>query len=210
MTVPGGRGRLIAIEGGEGVGKSTQAARLASRLGAVLTREPGGTELGETIRSLLLDPARTVDARTEVLLMAAARARHVVEVVRPALTSGRHVVTDRFADSSLAYQGYGRGLAVEEVRAVSAFATDGLEPDLAVLLDVPATEATARVSGVPDRFEAAGDEFHRRVVAGFHALAAADPGRWCVVDGTGSPDEVEARVWRSVAVRLGVDQGSLR
>jgi dTMP kinase len=204
------RGRLIALEGGEGAGKSTQAARLANRLGAVLTREPGGTELGEAIRSLLLDPAGTVDARTEALLMAAARARHVVEVVEPALAAGRHVVTDRFVDSSLAYQGYGRGLPLDQVRAVSAFATGGLEADLAVLLDVPDGQAAARVAGVPDRFEAAGDEFHRRVVAGFHALAAAEPGRWCVVDGTGSPGEVEDRVWQAVAGRLSIGQGTSR
>ena len=210
MTTGGTRGRLIALEGGEGAGKSTQAARLAARLGAVLTREPGGTELGEAIRSLVLDPAGAVDVRTEVLLMAAARARHVVEVVEPALASGRHVVTDRFVDSSLAYQGYGRGIPLDEVRAVSAFATGGLEADLAVLLDVPAGQAAARVAGVPDRFEAAGGEFHRRVVAGFHALAAAEPGRWCVVDGTGSPEEVEDRVREAVATRLGIGSRTLR
>lgn len=210
MTGAATRGRLIALEGGEQAGKSTQAARLAARLGAVLTREPGGTELGEAVRSLLLDPAGSVDPRTEVLLMAAARARHVMEVVAPALASGRHVVTDRFIDSSLAYQGYGRGLPVDLVRAVSAFATDGLEADLAVLLDVPAGVASARAGGDADRFEAAGDAFHRRVGEGFRALAAAEPGRWCVVDGTGSADEVEARIWSAVVARLGLGQESVR
>jgi dTMP kinase len=169
----------------------------------VLTREPGGTELGEAVRALVLDPARAVDVRTEALLMAAARARHVVEVVEPALAAGRHVVTDRFVDSSLAYQGYGRGLDVEAVRAVSAFATGGLVADLVVLLDVPPGEAAARATGRPDRMEAAGDAFHRRVREGFLALAEAEPARWCVVDGTGPPDEVEARVWQAVAPRLG-------
>ena len=202
------RGLLIALEGGDGAGKSTQAARLAHRLGAVLTREPGGTALGEAIRALVLDPAGAVDPRTEALLIAAARARHVVEVVEPALASGRHVVTDRFVDSSLAYQGYGRGLPVADVRAVSHFATGGLVADLAVLLDVPAGQAAARVDGVPDRLEAAGDEFHRRVLEGFHALAAAEPSHWCVVDGTGPPDGVEARVWQAVAPRLAVGSAS--
>ncbi|HVM02088.1 MAG TPA: dTMP kinase, partial [Acidimicrobiales bacterium] len=190
--------RLIAFEGGEACGKSTQAALLASRLGAVLTREPGGTAVGERVRAVLLDRSVAgLDARAEALLMAAARAQHVAEVVRPALAAGRDVVTDRFSHSSLAYQGFGRGLPVDEVRRLSEWATGGLWPDVVVLLDLPAGEADAR-RGRPDRFEAEGAEFHRRVEAGFRALAAADPARWRVVDGTGTIDEVAARVWEAV------------
>jgi dTMP kinase len=190
------RGRFIAFEGGEASGKSTQATRLSARLDAVLTREPGGTPIGEQIRSLLLDPAGVVEARAEALLMAAARAQHVHDVIEPALAAGRHVVTDRFTASSLAYQGYGRGLPLEEVRALSAFATAGLEPDLYVLLDVPPDVAADRRSREHDRMESAGAEFHQRVRDGFLALA---DDRWLVVDGTLPPDEVERVVASRVA-----------
>jgi dTMP kinase len=190
------RGLFVAFEGGEASGKSTQASRLAARLDAVLTREPGGTPVGEQIRNLLLDPSGVVDARAEALLMAAARAQHVAEVIEPALASGRHVVTDRFTGSSLAYQGFGRGLALEEVRALSAFATAGLEPDLYVLLDVEPSVAAARRSREHDRMEAAGDEFHRRVRDGFLALV---DDRWLVVDGALPADEVEGIVASRVA-----------
>ena len=195
------RGRFIAFEGGEASGKSTQATRLAARLDAVLTREPGGTPIGEQIRSLLLDPAGVVEVRTEALLMAAARAQHVHDVIEPALASGRHVVTDRFTASSLAYQGYGRGLPLEDVRALSAFATAGLEPDLYVLLDVPPDVAAARRSREHDRMESAGADFHQRVRDGFLALV---DDRWLVVDGTLLPDEVERVVASRVA---GIIQG---
>lgn len=192
-------GRLIALEGGEGCGKSTQAARLATRLGAVLTREPGGTAVGERVRDLLLDPALVdLDPRAEALFMAAARAQHVASVIAPALAAGRDVVTDRYAHSSLAYQGFGRGLDVEAVRGLSEFATGGLWPDVVVLLDVPAEVAAARL-GPLDRFEAAGAEFHRRVTDGFRALAAAEPERWVVVSGVGSVDDVADRVWQAVS-----------
>lgn len=191
------RGRLIALEGGEGCGKSTQAALLANRLGAVLTREPGGTAVGERVRDLLLDPALVnLDPRAEALFMAAARAQHVAEVIAPALAAGRDVVTDRYAHSSLAYQGFGRGLDVAAVRALSDFATDGLWPDVVVLLDVPEDVAAGRL-GALDRFEAAGADFHQRVVEGFRALAAEDPDRWVVVPGVGSVDEVAERVWEA-------------
>jgi dTMP kinase len=200
------RGRLIAFEGGEGIGKSTQAERLACHLEAVLTREPGGTDVGERVRELLLDRAVSgLDARAEALLMAAARAHHVATVIRPALDDGRDVVTDRYSHSSLAYQGYGRGLDVEELRDLSTWATDGLWPDLVVLLDVPASEAAARrerVGHLPDRLEAEADEFHQRVVQGFRAMAAADPEHWVVVDGTGEPDVVTERVRAAVDARL--------
>lgn len=191
-------GRLIAFEGGEACGKSTQAALLAARLGAVLTREPGGTGVGERVRAILLDrDAGDLGPRAEALLLAAARAQHVAEVIGPALAAGRHVVTDRFSHSSLAYQGHGRGLPLEEVRALSEWATGGLWPDVVVLLDLPAHEAEAR-RGRPDRFEAEGGDFHRRVEEGFRALAADDPGRWRVVDGSGTVEEVAARVWEAV------------
>ena len=193
--------RFIAFEGGEAIGKSTQAARLANRLGALLTREPGGTAVGERIRDLLLHDAASVDDRAEALLMAAARAEHVAEVVRPALASGQDVVTDRYAYSSIAYQGYGRGLPVDEVRQLSEWATGGLWPDLVVLLDVPDDVARARL-GVLDRFESAGGGFHDRVVEGFRKLAAEEPERWVVIEGEGSPDDVEQRVWEAVSARL--------
>ena len=190
--------KLIAFEGGEACGKSTQAAILADRLGAVLTREPGGTRVGEQVRALLLDPAiGALDARAEALLLAAARAQHVAQVVRPGLAAGRHVVTDRFSHSSLAYQGYGRRLPLDEVRRLSEWATVGLWPDLVVLIDLPAADALAR-RGPPDRFEAEGAEFHQRVAAGFRELAGAEPDVWRVVDGRGPVAEVAERVWEAV------------
>ena len=193
---------FIALEGGEACGKSTQATRLAARLDAVLTREPGGTHLGERVRALLLDPDEAVDARAEALLMAAARAQHVAELIQPALDAGRHVVTDRFTASSLAYQGFGRGLPIDEVRALSRFATGGLEPDLYVLLDVPLEVAAARRSREHDRLEAAGEAFHQRVRDGFRSLAADEPERWVVLDGTASVDEVEKAVWARVTAMI--------
>lgn len=193
--------RFIAFEGGDAVGKSTQAARLASRLGAVLTREPGGTAMGEQIREILLDPAVQLDPRAEALLMAAARAQHVAEVVRPALDAGQTVVTDRYAYSSIAYQGYGRKLDVEEVRGLSEWATDGLWPDVVVFLDVPDDVARSRLVS-HDRFEAEDWSFREQVATGFRTMAAADPDRWAVIDGVGSPDEVEQRVWDAVSARL--------
>ncbi len=188
--------RLVVFEGGEGSGKSTQAALLAARLGAVLTHEPGGTAIGARIRAVVLDPTvgAALDVRAEALLMAADRAQHVAEVIRPALSAGCDVVCDRFTGSTLAYQGYGRGLPVDELSWLSAWATGGLEPDVVILLDVPSEVAVRRMKREPDRMEAAGDEFHRRVVEGYRALAAADPGRWRVVDGSGSVEEVEALV----------------
>ena len=196
---------LIAFEGGEGTGKSTQAALLAERLDAVFTREPGGTAIGGRIRSLVLDPANQELAdRAEALLMAADRAQHVAEVIRPALDAGRIVVTDRFAGSSLAYQSYGRGLPLDEVEQLSRWATDGVWPDLVVLLDVPEEVSEARLGAERDRMEEVGDGFHQRVVAGFRALAAADPDRWVVVDGTGTVDEVADRVCAAIAPRVGV------
>jgi len=197
-------GRFVAFEGGEAAGKSTQSERLAARLGAVRTREPGGTSLGGAIRRLFLDPATgDLDARTEALLMAADRAHHVREVVRPALAAGRHIVTDRYLYSSIAYQAHGRGLDPAGVAMLNRWATDGLLPDVVVLLDVPVDVARARVAGVaPDRLESEDPAFHERVRAGFHAQAADDPDRWVVLDGTRAADEIEADVWAAVTARL--------
>jgi dTMP kinase len=195
-------GRFIALEGGEASGKSTQTARLARRLDALATFEPGATSMGSRVRAVLLDPAtEDLDDRTAALMMIADRAQHVHEVVRPALDAGRHVVTDRFAGSTLAYQGYGRGLDVDELRSLSSWATDGLWPDLTVLLEVPAGIARERLSEAPDRFEGAGGGFHERVAAGFLALAAGDP-TWVVVDGVGEPEAVASRLWDAVTSRL--------
>ena len=192
------RGRFLAFEGGEATGKTTQARLLAERLGAVLTREPGGTEAGERVRSIVLDPSVPLSFRAEALLMAAARAQHVSEVIEPALAAGRHVVTDRFTASSLAYQGVGRGLGVDQVAALSDFATGGLEPDLVLLLDLPLDVTAARLSDVPDRLEQEGAPFHARVGAAFRQLAAADPARWVLVPAAGTVEEVAERVWEAV------------
>ena len=200
---PRARGRFIAFEGGEACGKSTQAALLADAIGAVLTREPGGTAIGARLRSLVLDPATEgLAARAEALLMAADRAQHVAEVIAPALSAGRHVVTDRFAGSSIAYQGHGRGLPVDEIAGLSRWATHGVWPDLVVLLDVPAATAEARLGSHRDRMESEPSAFHAAVLGGFRAQAAADPDLWAVVDGTGSIDDVAGAVRRLVGDRL--------
>lgn len=198
-------GRFVVFEGGEGSGKSTQARRLADRWGALLTFEPGGTEVGQQLREILLSPETgDLDPRAEALLMAADRAHHVATKIRPALNRGKDVVCDRFVGSSLAYQGYARDLGIEEVRALSTFATDGLVPDLVLLMVVPPEEAGSRLAaaGKPDRLEAAGDEFHRKVAEAYLILAAHDPDRWVVIDGSGTVDEVEGRVLEAVAARL--------
>jgi len=204
-----GSGRLIALEGIDGSGKTTQAALLASTIGdamVTITAEPGATALGAGLRRLLLDPGLPpVAARTEALLLAADRAQHVAEVVAPALAAGRWVVTDRFTGSTLAYQGYGRGLDLEELRRLVDWATAGLEPDLNVLVDVPLEVARRRRrGGGDDRLESLGEDFHQRVRAGYLALAAGDPGRWAVVDGEGAVDEVATRLSAAVTSRLGV------
>lgn len=197
-------GRLIALEGAEAAGKSTQAALLATAIGALVTREPGGTRLGEEIRAMLLDPGRDPpDPRAEALLLAADRAHHVASVVRPALASGRWVVTDRYAGSFLAYQGYGRGLDLDELRWLSSWASVGLWPDLTVLLELPEPLGAARAGGPPDRLEGEGAGFHARVAAGYRSLAQSGARRWVVVDATGSRQEVAARVLEAVSARLG-------
>jgi dTMP kinase len=168
-------------------------------LGALFTREPGGTAAGEHIRALLLDPSLpAVTARAETLLMLAARAQHVEEVIRPALAAGRDVVCDRFSGSTIAYQGYGRGLDPAELASLSSWAAGGLEPDLVLLLRVDAATARARAASRgpagPDRIEAEPIAFFDRIDAGFSALAAADSTRWRVIDGSGPVDEVAERV----------------
>jgi dTMP kinase len=197
------RGRLIVFEGGEASGKSTQAARLAADLDAVLTREPGGTEIGKRIRELVLDTgASGMAPATEALLMAADRAQHVAEVIEPALVAGKDVVTDRYVPSTLAYQGYGRGMDVEELWRLSTEVAGAPQADLIVLLDVPAPVAAARLQG-RDRMEAAGDDFHARVAEGYRRMAAAHPDRWLVVDGNGSVEAVAARVRDAVGKWMG-------
>jgi len=197
------RGSFIAFEGGEACGKSTQSQRLAAAIDAVLTREPGGTVVGAQLRAVLLDPqTANLSDRAEALLMAADRAQHVEEVVEPALVSGRHVVTDRFAGSSIAYQGHGRGLPVNEIRDLSLWATSGVWPDLIVLLDVPEAEADRRLGSSRDRMESEPASFHAAVMEGFRAQAAAEPDRWVVIDGTPPIEEVSAAVFAVVAERL--------
>ena len=201
-------GRFIAVEGADGTGKSTQAGLLAERLGALFTREPGGTPLGERIRDLVLDPAGDAPVdRAEALLMAAARAQHVDVVVAPALASGRDVVSDRYVASSIAYQGRGRGLGAGPVAEVNEFATGGLAPDLVVLIEVDTPVAGGRLGddrdGELDRIERAGDDLQARVVAAYRAMAAADPDRWVVVDGGGTVADVAVRVADAVDARLG-------
>ena len=197
-------GRLIAIEGIDGCGKSTQARILAEDLGAVLTHEPGATALGRSLRSLLLDPGGEAPTeRAEALLMAADRAEHVARVVLPALRQGRWVVTDRYSASTLAYQGYGRGLPLEDLRRLVAWASEELAADLQVLVDVDPALARGRAGDAPDRLEGLEAAFHDRVRAGYLAQAEADPDRWVVVDGAGPAEEVAAAVRAAVVGRLG-------
>ena len=202
------RGRFITFEGGEGCGKSTQVRRLAAALEAtgievVLTREPGGTRLAELVRGLLKDEREDPPCdRSELLLFLAARAQLVKNVIRPALAAGKWVVSDRFSDSTFAYQGYGRGLPLDVIRLANDFACDGLKPDLTLLLDVDAATAARRMRGreaatatTADRIEQAGDAFHARLAQGFQELAAAEPDRIKRIDASGSPDDVEGRIW---------------
>ena len=199
-----GRGRFIVFEGCDGSGKSTQARLLAASLDARLTREPGDTPAGVRIRSLLLDHSpegASLNIRTEALLMAADRAQHVAEVIEPTLANGRDVVCDRYLASSVAYQGYGRGLDPSEIAQLSGWATQGLLPDLVVLLRVPVDVVLGRLraGGGLDRLESEGRAFFERVSRGFDQQAASDPARWLVVDGTGPVDAIASAVSRAVA-----------
>ena len=197
---------FITFEGIEGSGKSTQARRLAEALGpgVVLTQEPGGTGLGRSIRDLLLDLRSGMSPVTEVLLFFADRAQHVAEVLKPSLAGGHIVISDRYVDSSLAYQGHGRGLPLDLLGAVARLATAGLEPDLTLFLDVPVELglARARSRGVHDRLEAEVREFHERVREGYRVLGAQHGARWASIDGTQAEDAVFEQVRAAVAQRL--------
>ena len=169
-----------------------------------MTFEPGGTRLGQELRHLLLDKAGIrLDILTEALLMAADRAQHVAETIRPALEVGRDVVCDRYIGSSLAYQGYGRGLDTEIVRKLSELATGGLWPDLVILMDMDPQRARTRGEATLDRFDALGVDFHRRVREGYLELAAADPGLWAVIDADRPAPVVRDDIAGLVAARLG-------
>lgn len=198
-------GQFVVFEGGEACGKSTQARLLADDLDALLTHEPGGTDLGARIRALVLDDDLPIDPRAEALLMTADRAHHVTTVIQPTLATGRHVVCDRFSGSTLAYQGHGRGLDVSWLESLCDWSAHGLQPDLVVLLDVPPSVARARRTGADDRVEAAGPDFHERVRAGFLDIAHARPDRWWVVDGEGPVESLARRIRTGVAERLGLD-----
>ncbi|WP_425955196.1 dTMP kinase [Xylanimonas sp. McL0601] len=207
MSTPG---YFVSFEGGDGGGKTTQARLLGDWLGeltgreVVVTREPGGTALGAELRQAILH-GQDMDPRTEALLYAADRAHHVASLVRPALERGAVVVTDRYLDSSVAYQAGGRELSEEEVERLSLWAVQDLLPDVTILLDVDPATSAARMTGDPDRLERAGDAFHRRTREAYLRRAAADPGRWVVVDAAGAVEEVHAKVRAAVAARLGLD-----
>lgn len=204
-----GRGRLIALEGIDGCGKSTQARLLGAAGAMQVTSEPGATPVGAALRRVLLDPSLPSPApRAEALLMAADRAEHVHRVLVPALAEGRWVVTDRFSASTLAYQGYGAGLDVAELDRLVRWAAEGLLPDLVVFIDLPVGTARARLAHraagqAADRIEARGRDFQRAVRHGFLALAAADPDRWATIDGRASPAAVATAVRAAVTERLG-------
>jgi dTMP kinase len=206
-------GRLVTFEGGEGSGKSTQVARLAARLerlglDPLVTREPGGTPLGERIRDLLLDPERRPEPLAEAFLIEAARAELFGSVIAPALAEDRVVMCDRHADSTLAYQGYGRGLDLDLLRAWNAAATQGRTADLTLLFDLDPSQGVARraAAGASNRIDREPLDFHRRVREGFLAIARAAPERIVVVDASLPADTLESRCWSVIAERLRVGQ----
>jgi dTMP kinase len=200
-------GLFIAFEGGDGAGKSTQAALLCDALGSrglsvLRTREPGGTPIGEKLRSLVLDHGHgTIDARTEALMFAAARAAHASQVIRPALAAGQVVITDRYIDSSVAYQGAGRGLGAEGVLSLNEWATEGLHPDLTVLLDVePSDGRQRRIAGAAaeDRLESEPDAFHSTIRHAFLDLAAAAPSSYLVLSARSGIEALAAQILERV------------
>ncbi|MFZ9745776.1 MAG: dTMP kinase [Opitutaceae bacterium] len=207
-------GRLVSFEGSEGAGKSTQIARLAAQFQqagreVLTTREPGGTEIGEQIRNLLVHNSKGDEmcAETELLLFAAARAQLVREVIAPALLRGAIVLSDRFLDSSTVYQGIGRNLAADPVSQINRFAVGNVMPDLTVVLDVPEEVSLARLkrraSGLPDRMERQNVEFYRKVREGYLVLARSLPERFLLLDGTQPEDVIERRIRAELAARLG-------
>lgn len=202
-------GVFVSFEGGDGAGKSTQIGLLAdwfTRIGyeVVVGHEPGGTEMGQTLRQLVLH-GEDMSPRTEALLYAADRAHHVASVVRPALERGAVMITDRYLDSSVAYQGGGRDLSADDVEGLSLWATQGLLPHVTILLDLDPVVGVGRVGRSLDRLERAGAEFHERTRQAYLARAGVHPGRIVVVDATGSVEEVHAKVVAAVAERLGLD-----
>ena len=198
--------RYIAFEGLEGCGKSTHVTRLAAALGAVATREPGGTTIGASLRATMIDAANTMlSPRAEALLMAADRAQHLDELVTPALQRGQHVVSDRSAYSSLAYQGYGRQLDLTMLKQFNSWAIGNRWPDLVVYIDVPLDILFERLKKRElDRFEREDRSFFERIARGFNEMASAEPGRWLVVDGTPPKDELAATILREVSNRLNI------
>ena len=198
----------MAFEGGDGAGKSTQASALAAALRAagreiVLTREPGGTPAAEAIRRVVLTPEFAgLDSRAEALLYAASRAEHVARLVRPAIDRGAVVITDRYIDSSIAYQGVARGLGPDVVGEINLWATGSLLPDLTVLLDVDAGAGLARIDSAPDRLESEPEEFHATVVEAFRALAGGDPDRYLVIPAHGDRDEISAQILARVTALI--------
>ncbi len=201
-------GRLITVEGLDGAGKTTLVAGVTRELAArgrelLVLREPGGVELSERIRELVKDPALTVDPRAEALLYAAARAQLVAEQLVPLLDAGEWILLDRFVDSSLAYQGAGRGLGIEEIRALNAFATGGLTPDLTLLLRIEPAVGAARIAGrEADRLELAGEPFFAAVASAYDALAAAEPERFAVIEADRPPEQVLADALAALAPLL--------
>jgi len=204
------RGLFITLEGVEGSGKTTQAAILAGALrkqgcAVTVTHEPGGTRAGEAIRSIFLDPAIALDVAAELLLVLADRAQHVREKLKPALAAGEIVISDRYSDSTVAYQGHGRGFDLKLLGELNRLATDGVMPDLTIVLDLPVetglarTRARHQVQGAGfDRFEKEASEFHRQVRAGFQAIARAEPARVTVIESSRALDMVSADIHRAV------------
>lgn len=211
------KGRFIVFEGGEGVGKSTQARLLAVALetrgiSTILTREPGGTPGAEAIRELLLDPPEEVteqggwNAQTEALLFAAARADHAARLIRPALAQGKWVVCDRFIDSTRAYQGGGGGLSDDQILTLHEIGSEGLLPDLTLLIEVPPDVTGARLAerdaGESDAIGGREKQYHARVAAAFQRFAGAEPGRFALIDGQGPPEEIHDRIMAALAPML--------
>ena len=199
-------GHYIAFEGLEGCGKSTHVTRLAEALGGIATREPGGTAIGASLRAAMLDASNTMlSPRAEALMMSADRAQHLDELVLPTLRAGKHVVSDRSAFSSLAYQGYGRMLDIDELKRFNNWAIAGNWPDLVVFIDVPLEQLLERLQKRElDRFEREDGEFFKRVADGFSQMAAADPKRWLIIDGTPAKDDLEKIISAGVHERLGI------
>lgn len=210
---PNATGTLVSFEGSEGSGKSTQIGRLAERLQktgreVISVREPGGTELGEQIRNIIVHNSKGDEmcAETELLLFAAARAQLVREIIGPALNRGAIVLSDRFLDSSTVYQGIGRNLAADPVQQINRFAVGNVMPDVTVVIDVPTKVSLARIhtraSDVPDRMERENIDFYEKVRAGYLVLAKSMPERFVVIDGTKTEDAIEKKIWAALKPRL--------